>query len=114
MRSENRLRKRKHFNYIYKNGESKSSVFVQLVFIKSKIKPFKVGFVVSKKIGKSVIRNKVKRRMREIFWEIVPNINKNYNYILIAKPGIENLDYISIKNEILMVINKAGLYEKTN
>lgn len=112
MKSENRLKKRKHFNYIYKKGESRFSAFVQLVFIKSKIKPFKVGFSVSKKIGKSVVRNKVKRRMKEAFFELSGKINQNYNYILVAKEGIENLEYSQIKQELKSVFTKANLYDE--
>lgn len=112
MKNENRLKKRKHFNYIYKNGESRFSPFIQLVFIKSKIKPYKVGFSVSKKIGKSVVRNKVKRRMKEAFRELGGNINQNYNYILVAKEGIENLDYSQIKKEIQSMMTKANLYDE--
>lgn len=115
MKSENRLKKRKHFNYIYKNGESKFSKILQLVFIKSKITPFKVGFSVSKKIGKSVVRNKVKRRMREAFFSLKSQVKQNYNYIFVAKEGIEELTYEQIKQEMISLLLKASLYdEKTN
>lgn len=112
MKNENRLKKRKHFNYIYKNGESRFSSFVQIVFIKSKIKPYKIGFSVSKKIGKSVVRNKVKRRMKEAVFELSENINQNFNYIVVAKEGIENLNYSQIKQEIKAVFTKANLYDE--
>lgn len=114
MRSENRLKKRKHFSYIYKNGESKFSPTLQLVFIKSKLKPFKVGFSVSKKIGKSVVRNKVKRRLKEAFFALQNNINQDYNYILVAREGIEKLDFSQIKQEVVSVLKKANLYVETN
>lgn len=114
MKSENRLRKRKHFNYIYKNGESRFSSVLQMVFIKNKIKPFKVGFSVSKKIGKSVVRNKVKRRLREIVRAYTNNINQNYNYIFVAKKGIEEKSFEELKQEVKNLLLKANLYEENN
>ena len=41
---------------------------------------------VSKKIGKSVVRSKVKRRLSEGFRSLMPNVNPNYNYIFISDP----------------------------
>ena len=103
IKRENRLKKNKHFNYIYKHGASVKSGSVVLVFIKFKVKPYKVGFSVSNKIGKSVVRNKVKRRMREAFKQLAGQVDKRYNYIFIARDGIQ------IKGNMLYVIKKAGL-----
>ncbi len=114
MKTQNRLKKRKHFNYIYKMGQSKNSQFVKLVFIKSKFKPFKVGFSVSKKIGNSVVRNKVKRRMKEIIYSFSSNMSDNFNYIFVAKQGIENLNFEKLKQEIKKLIIKAGIYDEKN
>ena len=112
MKRQNKLKKRKHFNYIYKNGASKSSRFVRVVFLKSKYKPFKVGFSVSKKIGKSVVRNKVKRRMKEVFYSFFEQINPSYNYIIVARPGVETLSFQSLKQEMKNVLLKAGVYDE--
>ena len=65
IKRENRLKKNKHFNYIYKNGTSIKLGVLSLVYTKTKFKPFKVGFSVNNKIGKAVVRNKVKRRLKE-------------------------------------------------
>ena len=94
IKNENRLRKNKHFKYIYKHGKSVGNEFLCVVFVKTKFQPFKVGFCVTKKIGNSVVRNKVKRRLRESFCKL--DVNKHFNYIFIAKSGIENLSFEQI------------------
>ena len=109
IKRENRLKKNKHFNYIYKHGTSIKCGCVALVFIKLKIKPFKVGFSVSNKIGKSVVRNKVKRRMRESFNQIAGLVDRRYNYIFVAKQGITEKSFLEIKEYMLGAIKKAGL-----
>ena len=111
---ENRLKKNKHFNYIYKHGQGLRVGVVSLVYLKAKVKPFKVGFSVSNKIGKAVVRNKVKRRMREAFSELIPLVDRRYNYVFIAKEGITDKDYAAIKNNMMAVIKKAGLLNEVD
>lgn len=114
LKRENRLTKNKHFNYIYKHGQSIKAGSVVLVYTKTKYKPFKVGFSVSNKIGKAVVRNKVKRQMRAIFASIINDVNKKYNYVFIAKENIVNMSFLNIKNDMIFAINKAGLFNEKN
>ena len=80
-----------------------------VVYIKAKVKPFKVGFSVSNKVGKAVVRNKIKRRMRESFAQIMPLVDRRYNYIFVAKPSIADKTFMDIKNNMLLVLKKAGM-----
>lgn len=114
LKKENRLKKNKHFNYIYKKGQGLKLGCISLVYIKAKVKPFKVGFSVSNKIGKATVRNKVKRRMRESFAQIIPMIDRRYNYIFVAKDGIQNLSFEQIKDNIINIVKKAGLWNEND
>ena len=114
IKRENRLKKNKHFNYIYKHGTSVRCGCVALVYTKLKIKPFKVGFSVSNKIGKSVVRNKVKRRMREAFNQITNLVDRRYNYIFVARDGISEKTFLEIKDNMLLAVKKAGLLNEQN
>lgn len=114
LKRENRLKKNKHFNYIYKKGQGVSLEDMSVVYIKAKTKPFKVGFSVSNKVGKAVVRNKVKRRMREAFVQIMPLVDRRYNYIFIAKPNIADKDFFDIKQNMLLLLKKAGMLNEDN
>ncbi len=106
---KNRLKKNRHFNYIYKKGERVFGKHINLCFLKTKFQPFKVGFSVSNKIGKSTVRNKVKRRMREIVRLNFNKIKWTHNLIFVAKEGIEKLTYKEIESEILFLLKRADL-----
>ena len=66
----------------------------------------KVGVSVSKKIGKSVTRNLVKRRIKENFATIIPSITESHNYVVVARSGIENATFQEIGDEIKKLLSK--------
>ena len=109
---QNRLKKNKQFSYIYKHGQTKHDNKLSLTVIKTKYKPFKIGFTVSKKIGKSVVRSKVKRMLREATRIELSNFNENFNYIFIAREGIDSENFNSIRETIVSLLKKSGTYNK--
>lgn len=102
---DHRLRKKKQFGYVYKKGVKKSTHFLTLFTLQSKYKNFKIGYSVSKKIGKATVRNKTKRRMKEIIR--LNKLPKDYNtYVLMAREGIEKLTFTELENQIKEIFNK--------
>ena len=61
-----------------------------------------ISFVTKKKIGNSVKRNKIKRRLRNIINDAVKKISLkfNYSYLVIAKPTMLNNEYTIIKETL--------------
>ena len=109
LKSENRLRKRKEFAYLYNNGTAKHTANLTLVYLPTKNRILKIGFSVAKKIGKAHTRNFIKRRLRAIVKDIVPSLPNNYNMVLIAKAGIETLNFEDLKSQTIKIFNMTGL-----
>ena len=67
-----------------------------------------ISFVTKRKIGKAVIRNKIKRRLKNLMNEAVKkiDINLNYSYLFIAKKNVFDDDYTIIKKKILEDLKK--------
>lgn len=114
IKSENRLRKNRQFLFIYKHGQAAHSRTLSVVFAKTKNQPNKIGFSVSKKVGKSVVRSKVKRRMTEAFNQIQKYVDTNFNYVFVAKPEIVDLTFFEIVDEMKKVLKKAKLFNEEN
>ena len=105
----NRLKKRYQFNYVYKSGEHYSGEHIVLYVASSKTKNIKVGLAVTKKVGHAVVRNKVRRRLREIIKKQVPNLKQNNNIIIVARDNINEASFEKLSNEFLKLIKKANL-----
>ena len=67
-----------------------------------------ISFVTKKKIGIAVKRNKIKRRLRNIFNEAIKKISIkfNYSYLVIAKPTMLNNEYTKIKEILFQDLKK--------
>ena len=110
----NRLKKRYQFNYVYKSGEHYSSEHIVLYVASSKTKSIKVGFAVTKKVGHAVVRNKIRRRLREIVKKQLPNLKQNYNIIVVARDNVTGASFDKLTFEFNKLLSKANLFHEEN
>ena len=110
----NRLKKRYQFNYVYKSGEHFSSEHLVLYVSSSKTQSIKVGFAVTKKVGHAVVRNKIRRRLREIIQKQLPSLKQNYNIIVVAKDNVSEASFEKLTQETTKLLNKANLFHEEN
>jgi ribonuclease P protein component len=83
------------------------TIFYGILDNKNKQK-FNISFVTKKKIGNAVKRNKIKRRLKNIFNDAVKKISIkfSYSYLVIAKPTMLNIDYTNIKETLFQSLKK--------
>ena len=93
------------------NGKKLTCKYVIIFFNKldsENSKKLNISFITKKKLGNAVVRNKIKRRLRNIILEVVKtsNINYKYSYLFIAKKNVFEDDYEVIKEQIIHDIKK--------
>lgn len=114
IKKENRLKKRKQFNYLLKNGKHVSNEYLSLIYLPLKTKDFKVGYSVSKKVGKAVIRNKTKRRLKECVLKFSNEIKNQFYIVIIPKSKILELKFTEIYSSLYSLFIKADLLNDNN
>lgn len=116
MQKRYRLKSSRAFSVIYRRGESVSDGNLVLMWLRSREEGIKVGFTVSKKIGNSVTRNRVRRRLKEAMRALIPRIDNGYTYILLARKPIVECNYqeISLSLEKLLYRSKRLKAEDNN
>lgn len=103
MLNDTRLKKEKDFNLVFKKGKRLYGKFLTLVYFPAPV--FKVGYVVSKKHGNSVKRNRIKRLMRESFRSFTINRN-NFFFVLLPKIS-EDYSYQNFKKDLEFILSKG-------
>ena len=104
--SKNRLKKKKEFNFIYKKGKAYYTKYLALYVVPTRAKDIKIGFSVSNKVGNSVIRHKIKRRLSEIIRVLLKDLPKK-NYIFVAKQNSDLLNFYDLQKEVKILLDKA-------
>ena len=65
------------------------------------------GFVVSSKVSnKAVVRNKIKRRLREIIRKEINSISSSYDIVIVAKKTAVGLDFKDFKKAVIGLTGK--------
>jgi ribonuclease P protein component len=111
-----RLSKNYQFRYVYKHGSTVPCRHFMLVLCKSKAKTPRFGVSVSNKIGKAVVRNHVKRLLREGLRALIPELKGGYNCVITANPGFAfslGTPFRDIGGSLRYVFKKAGLLVPT-
>jgi ribonuclease P protein component len=104
-----KIRKNREFRNVYKKGKSISNRYLVLYVKKNGKNLSRLGISVSKKVGKAVTRNKVKRRIRESYKLYSSEVSKGYDVIFIARVSSNNKDFKVINDSVVSLLKKAGI-----
>ena len=100
--SSRRLRTGDEFRAVTRGGarSARSHVVVHLTLLTQGEGAPRVGFVVSKKIGNAVVRNRVTRRLREIIRPHFATLPPGTAVVLRALPGIEEQPFADLRADV--------------
>jgi ribonuclease P protein component len=86
-----RLSRSRDFDAVYRRGTSTSTRYLVLHWFPREDDaegPSRLGLAVPRSVGSAVVRNKVKRLLREAWRELLPEVPAGHDYVLVARPGL--------------------------
>ena len=107
MKREEYLTESEQYALVSAKGSSWVSELLVMKALPNGLTLSRYGFSVSKRIGKAVIRNRVKRLLREIL-RVTP-LEPGWDIIFIARPAAATVDYASLKKSVEGLLSRARL-----
>lgn len=108
------LRNNRDFRHVYDNGKSFANRYLVMFFKKNGMGSNRVGFSATKKLGKAVTRNKVKRRMKESYRLNSDKFKDGYDIVFLARVRATEASYKEIESAILHLGRLSKLVKKVN
>ncbi|WP_110942907.1 ribonuclease P protein component [Inediibacterium massiliense] len=104
-----KLRKNADFKKIYAKGNSMANRQLVLFYMKNNQVYNRIGFIASKKVGKSVDRNRARRLIKEAFRIYNQQIEKGYDLIFIARVNINDATYQEVEKAVAHILKKSKI-----
>ncbi|MHB8160678.1 MAG: ribonuclease P protein component [Thermoleophilia bacterium] len=116
MDKKHRLTRSADFQRVYRQGKSVAGRQAVLYYFErvseSEEDASRLGVSVSKKVGGAVVRNQVKRVLKEIFRELQERTAPNYDYVIIARHGLPDFLEKNRHEEVVAMI--TDLFRRAN
>ncbi len=108
------IKKNFQFRFVYNKGKSLANRLLVMYVVKNKkyTDTNRLGISVSKKVGKSVVRSRVTRLIKESYRLSEEDIKQGYDIVVIARVSANGADYKEINKALLSLLKKHDLLLK--
>jgi ribonuclease P protein component len=113
MKKQGRITKNREFQDVFKQGISTATRGLVLYQMPNGYPLNRTGFITSKKIGNAVIRNRVRRLLREAYRMYAVDIKTGYDLVFIARQPAATFDFNKAVAEMKRLLQRGGLFSVT-
>ncbi|NLP42131.1 MAG: ribonuclease P protein component [Veillonellaceae bacterium] len=103
------LKKNSNFQTVYRVGKSYSNRMMVVYVLPQKVSERRIGFAAGKKLGNAVVRNRVKRVLREVYRLNQHKLIKNVDLVLMGRQAMVKADSVSAGKAFLNLCAKARI-----
>ncbi len=107
MRKEMRLLKARDFVAVRREGRSWADKLLVLATRRNGLDVTRFGFTIGKRVGNAVVRNRIKRRLREA--SRLSDVEEGWDVVLIARSGAASADYQMLSKSARELFRRAHL-----
>lgn len=106
------LKKNSDFRRLYSKGKSAVTPYLVVYYRRNRLDHNRLGYTVSAKLGHAVVRNRIRRRLREIYRLNADKIGKGYDIIVVARSRCVGGDYHKMEKAFLDACEKLRLIKE--
>ncbi|WP_298815734.1 ribonuclease P protein component [Chloroflexus sp.] len=110
MRRANRLRRPNQFRRVRAEGRALLSPWLALTVAAGRRNLVRCGFIVGRRIGGAVQRNRARRRVREAVRLLIPSLATGYDLVFVIRsPEVIDAPFSQLQADIVALLQQAGL-----
>lgn len=100
------------FRRLYARGKSAGNRYLVIYCGRNRLGLNRLGLTVSTKLGHAVVRNRMRRRLREIVRLNADSLKSGYDIIIVARSAAVTASHTALTSAYLSLTDKLGLSEK--
>lgn len=113
MKRFNSIKKGKDFKKVYEKKKVVSNdLLILFIDENEEMEKNRLGISVSKKVGNSVIRHTLTRRLREIFRQVEKSMNTPFDIVVVCKEKSKSVEFTVLKESFINLCRKQQLLKE--
>ena len=109
LKARGTLKKNSDFRRLYNKGKSAVTPFLVVYCRRNRGGANRLGYTVSTKLGHAVVRNRVRRRLREIYRLNAPRLKAGWDIVVVARGRAVGAPYRKLEEAFLQACDKLSL-----
>ena len=106
------LKKNSDFRRLYAKGKSSANSYLVLYCRRNRTGENRLGYTVSAKLGHAVVRNRIRRRLREIYRLNAPALKQGWDIVVVARQRCVGVDYRKLEAAFLRACQDLKLFRE--
>ena len=103
------LKENKAFRRLYRRGACAGNRYLVIYCRRNGSEISRLGFTVSPKLGHAVVRNRIRRRLREIYRAEEPTLAKGYDLVVVARHGAVEAEFSALTRGFAVLLDRLNL-----
>jgi ribonuclease P protein component len=91
------------------SGTIRSHPLLTARFLRTDLETTRFGLATGRKLGTAVVRNRVRRRLREVLRAMAPSFQPGWDVLIIARPGIVDTDHATLVQALGRLLRRGGV-----
>lgn len=115
LKKENRLSKKKDFDAVWQKGRSSFDKILGVKILPNKLAFNRFGIMIGLKVSKkAVLRNKIKRRLREIIQAEFLNLKNGFDVVITVLPSARGAEFEDLRKSLGGNLKRLGMFKTLN
>ncbi len=106
------LKENRDFRRLYSRGRSAVSDCMVVYTMRNRFGPGRLGITTGVKLGNAVVRNRLRRVVREIYRQYAPLLRPNMDVVIVVRSRAVTASYQEMERAFVYCAEKIGLLEK--